>query len=248
VAYAPIRNLVSNPVSITFVKTERNSDDRLVIDTTKSLPGMRAVVGGVLVAIAALGTFGLAMKLQNPQSVAVVTSTRDIPIGSVLVESDLKLVSYPATEGLTDKGLRTTSVAVGATTLAPLAAGDLVQPSALAKKQSLRGEIEMSLALPRARALDGTLLAGEYVDVIATTKSPAGTNVVIGDARVLRSNSQNASLGNNSEVTVTLALANRESASVLASAIDTAQVTLIRSPSTARDDSATESGQSKAVS
>src|SRR5687768_12672827 len=65
----------------------------------RSLPGGRAIVGGLLVAASAVGLFAAYSGSRSAPSAAYVTVTRDIVSGEILQRSDLTRVAIDLPSG-----------------------------------------------------------------------------------------------------------------------------------------------------
>lgn len=177
----------------------------------RRLPGGRAVAGGFLVATSAVGVFAAYTNAQSSpdRSFAVVVS--DVVAGERLSGDDLALVPL-------DLPVEQQRVAFddlvrldGATALAPMIAGQLVQSSDVAKPAGGPQRAQISVALDAGNALGGDpalLGAGEQVRVIATfTQGGAPvTETVSDDATVVRVLGGSDQLGSSSGLTVVLAV------------------------------------------
>lgn len=155
------------------------------------LPGGRAVVGGFLVAASAVGTFAAytAASTGPHGSYAVVIS--DVRAGERLDAADLGLIALDLPPDQHRLAFTELGVLDGATALAPLAAGQLVQTSDVAKPAGGPERAQISLSLDPGSALGGdpALLGdGERVAVIVTyTQAGAPeTSTVSADAEVVR--------------------------------------------------------------
>lgn len=164
---------------------------RREVRPVRRLPGGRAVVGGFLVAASAVGVFtAYTMAASSPtSSYAVVTA--DIHAGDRLSASHLSLISLDLPEDQRRQAFADLTVLEGATALAPLSAGQLVQTSDVAKPAGAPDRAQISLSLDPGNALGGDpalLGAGERVAVIATyTEAGAPqTRTVSDDAIVVR--------------------------------------------------------------
>lgn len=157
----------------------------------RSLPGGRAVVGGFLVAASAVGTFAAytAAATRPDRSYAVVTD--DVGTGERLSQADLALVPLDLPPEQHRLAFTELGVLDGATALAPLAAGQLVQTSDVAKPAGGPDRAQISLALDLGNALGGDpalLGEGERVAVIVTYTEGGTprTATVSADAEVVR--------------------------------------------------------------
>lgn len=123
-----------------------------------------------------------------------------------------------------------TAVVVGNTLTGPLKAGEIVQPGAVAPTASgVTNGVQVSMSLPIARAVGGSLAAGETVDVVATEKGAFKARTVASGAVIISAQSaSNASLGTGGDTVVTLSVPTRDEAIAIAGAIDTGTVTLVR--------------------
>lgn len=174
----------------------------------RSLPGSRAVVGGFLVASAAVGTFGAYTSANAGPDVRYVVLTRDVDAGARIAPGDLALVAAELPEPQRRTVLTDLTVATGATAVGPLAEGQLLAGSDVVKLDGLAGRAQLSIPVEPARANNGELRRGERVDVIATATSAgaATTSTIARDAVVVRVFSGEQSLGSSTSVVVTLSL------------------------------------------
>src|SRR4051812_27472897 len=139
-----------------------------------ALPSGRAVVGGFLVAAAVVGVVGVGSGGGGTPSDRYAVVRADVDAGEVLRAGDLDLVPLDLPDAQRAVSYTDLSVLEGATALAPLAAGQLVQSSDVAKPPGGPGLASVSLPVDPARALDGELRRGDRVDVIATSKGGGG--------------------------------------------------------------------------
>jgi Flp pilus assembly protein CpaB len=123
---------------------------------------------------------------------------------------------------------------IGASTLAPLGPGALIEASAVVGRGGETGTREVSLELDRARAVAGTLKSGEYVDVLGTfgTGADAYTTVMVGHLQVVSITNVSSSLGDSRGQLITFAALTETDAEAIADAAVAAQVTLVRSAET----------------
>ena len=155
-----------------------------------ALPNGRAVVGGLLVAAAVVGTYAAWSGAGDGPGTSFVVAARDLPVGTTVGPDDLDLVALDLADGVAAAGLRRIRAAVvGQLTVAPLGRG---RPRAAIGGRRPRGRgggpAGQPLAITPADALAGTLEEGERVDVLVTfgDGDDAVTEVVVADALVAR--------------------------------------------------------------
>lgn len=191
----------------------------------------RSIVGGLLVAGAVLGTF-VASGRGEREADTVLVAARDLRLGESLGPADVE--SRPATLPADARSFVLSDPASleGAVALAPLRAGELVQRSAVlaAASPGEAGRHEYALPVERERALDGELVPGERVDVLATygTGEGAFTVTTASGAAVIDVRSSSRSFAEGDRLVVLLAV--RDGAQVIetAHASVAATVTLVR--------------------
>ncbi len=147
----------------------RGDPARREVRRRRSLPSGRAVVGGFLVAAAVVGVVAVSTSGTGAPEDTYAVVTVDVDAGDVLGPEHLDLVPLDLPDA--QRAVSYTDVAVldGATALAPLTAGQLVQSSDVAKPPGGPGLATVSLPVEPARALEGNLRRGDRVDVIATS-------------------------------------------------------------------------------
>jgi len=142
-----------------------------------ALPNGRAVLGGLLVATAAVGTFAAWSGADDPPSSRFVVASRALPVGELVQESDLELVAFDPPAGMARRSFESVALVVGQRTVAPLAEGELIQRSAVVVPEGEADGRQISFAIDVADALAGTLEVGEQVDLLATYGSSAAESV-----------------------------------------------------------------------
>lgn len=194
----------------------------------RGLPGGRAVVGGFLVAVAAVGTFAAVSGAGRDTGTLVVAASRDIAPGTVLEESDLDLLSLDLPDDLAGQVFTSPSQVVGAVATGALAAGELVQAGALA--DATAAVPTFSLAVPSAAANGGQLRRGDTVQVFATygADATAITRLLAGAAEVVGVDEGDAELGVTGQVHVLLAIRSAEERSKVINAVTSGAITLVR--------------------
>ncbi|CAN5667617.1 hypothetical protein BH20ACT2_BH20ACT2_24000 [soil metagenome] len=205
----------------------------------RGLPGSRAVVGGLLVAAAAIGIFAAYTGATSGPDTSYVVVTGDVPVGATLAADDLALEVTELNDELRNGVFSSVEDLVGAVTLAPLNEGELVQVSSVLRSGGGdEPQPEVSFSIERNRAVAGTLRPNERVGVFATYGSgdSATTRLVVPEARVVTNESGggDGALGSDGQITVTLALTSADEVLQLTNAIDAAIVTLVRTTGVAR--------------
>lgn len=194
----------------------------------RSLPGSRAIVGGALIAIAALGTFVVASGLGHHDGRLVVVATHDLTPGMRLTAGDVHVVRTTIDDSLATHMASSVAAVTGQTIVGFIAQGEALQAGSVMNKRSEQPEI--SFALASARAVAGTLRSGERVDVLATARGTSNTDAVSAaeNATVLSVDKGATSLGQNADLTITLAVNSRDEAARVAAAVARDDITLVR--------------------
>jgi Flp pilus assembly protein CpaB len=197
------------------------------------------VVGGFLVALAAVLLFAAYTSATGRPRQRYVVAARPLTPGIRLQPSDLTTVALD----LPDAGVRRQvftdeATLVGASVVAPIAPGALIEASAVVGRAGAPGTREVSLSVDRARAVAGTLKAGEFVDILGTFGTGAGsfTTVLVPHIAVISIANVADSLGGNSPTQLlTFAAPTELVAEAVANASYAAQVTIVRSAEAALD-------------
>ena len=195
----------------------------------RGLPGSRAVVGGLLVAVAAVGLFAAASSSGQGPSRSYVVARHELNAGTRLAATDLELVPMELAPSLQSRAFSTPRPLVGATLIAPLGPGELVQSSAVVARQGDVASRELSFTLERGRVSPG-IKQGERADLLATygTGQDAYTVVVVRQALLVAVERPRTSMGDNGPSTVTVAVDDPTDAMALAHAIQLGKITLVR--------------------
>jgi len=164
------------------------------------------VAGGLLVAAAAVGLFAASARLHAGPGHSYAVVRHAVAAGSRLQPSDLTLQPMDLPPGLRARAFDKLSDLSGTTVLAPLAAGELVQPSALVITRS--ADAARTVSFPIDRTHLGPLKEGERIDVLATygTGADAFTTVVLRQAQVVDVDRSKSSLGDSAAPVVTVAV------------------------------------------
>jgi Flp pilus assembly protein CpaB len=187
------------------------------------------VVGGLLVAIAAVGVFATVSGTGDGPSTGYVIAAHDLPAGRIIDSSDLDTVALDLAPGQARGAYRDPPSLVGKLVLAPVAEGELVQASAIGKAVD-DGVPTMAMSLPTAAAVGGDLRPGDRVDAYVTYGSDleASTRLVAESATIvavsLPTDDAVAAAG---EVQVRLAVADPGDRLELINAVNAGTVTLV---------------------
>lgn len=195
----------------------------------RGLPGSRAVVGGLLVAASAIGLFAAASSSGQGPGQRYLVARQDLPAGTRLQASDLELAPMELAPALRARVFDRAEPVVGATLLAPLGAGELVQSSVVVARRGETASRELTFTLERGRLSPG-VKEGERADLLATYGSgtDAFTAVVVRQALLIGIERPRTASGDGGPTTVTVALDDPADALALAHAVQLAKLTLVR--------------------
>ncbi len=195
------------------------------VERRVGLPSGRAVVGGLLMALAAVGTFLAYAHATADNSVEVLIATHDLRAGVLITAADVERVPVQLPDEV--RGLfGSVEAAVGRRIVAPVDAGEFLQASATVVPTSGDESLELAVAVPASRAV-GRLAAGERVDVFSTWDGSV-TELIAVDARVLEVSDGDGSLSGGELVTVRLALSDFDQVEALVHAQAAGDITMIR--------------------
>ncbi len=189
------------------------------------LPSGRAVAGGLLMALAAVGTFLAYTHATAEDTVEVLIATHDMRAGMLVTAADVERVPVQLPSEV--RGLfGSVEAAVGRRIVAPVDAGEFLQASATIVPTTDDESLELAVAVPATRAV-GHLVPGERVDVFSTWDG-AVTELIAVDARVLEVSDGGGSLGGGELVTVRLAVSDFDQIEALVHAQAAGDITMIR--------------------
>lgn len=196
----------------------------------RGLPSGRAVVGGFLVAAAAVGVFTAYTGATAPPTSSYLVAVEPVPAGERVEASDLALVALELPPQLAEQAYADVSAVVGAVAVAPLGAGELIQSGDVAVSAGPTAARELSFAVQRASAVQGSLQSGERVDVLATygSEPDSYTIVVASGVPVLSVESGGGELGTQGELVVRVGVNDADDALALAHAVANGQLMVVR--------------------
>lgn len=194
------------------------------------------MVGGLLVALAAMGIFAAYQGAGDDAPLSYVVATADIAPGQTITAAVVgrQPIELPESVAIGAFGPGTDDEIIGSVAVGPVSAGELVQRSSLRPGGTSERDAghEVSFEISASRALNGSLQAGELVDVVATigSGSTATTERILRRELVVAIGAPlQAALGVDT-IVVTVALDDADDAVALAAAVDTGRVTVVRSP------------------
>jgi Flp pilus assembly protein CpaB len=207
-----------------------------VVGRPRRGPGLRVAVGTVLVGAAGVLTFAVHAAADDGPSATVLVARDEVAVGTTIADAGDARERFVA---------RTVEVApevagwfvaaddlealTGRRVVAGLAPGDPLPASALGER--VPEGVAFSFGLDRTDALDGSVAAGDRVDVLATTGSGerAATAFVLRDVHVHDVRTAEDGFGSRGGVTLTVGLPDPDDARALSHAVRTAEVALARS-------------------
>jgi Flp pilus assembly protein CpaB len=204
------------------------------------LPSGRAVVGGLLVIIAAVGVFAAYTQASAAPRTRWVVAKRNIQVGQRLTAEDLGQIAINLPETMhsrvfTESGAQSL---IGAVAIAPIARAELIEASDVRRAEAgLIVPEEISFAVSADRAVAGTLQPGERVDVLATygAQDRSYTCAVVRQALVLRTIRGGEGLESANTRVLTLGLSNADEANAVAHAVNSGKVIIVRTTAAEAD-------------
>lgn len=200
--------------------------------TASRRPTRRAVVGGLLVALAALIAWIAVDAGDRRPGRSIVIATRAIAPGESIDASAVTVRTMSIDASLADHDFSSTSQLVDAVALGPIAEGDAILRSAVLPNPSGERLRQFSFPVDRDRALNGELRSGERIDVMATFGSgtDSTTTVIARDALVLRiADQKSGTLGATGRSILTIGLASADQVLDAVHAAQVADLTVVRS-------------------
>ncbi|HET7486383.1 MAG TPA: SAF domain-containing protein [Acidimicrobiales bacterium] len=197
----------------------------------RSLPGGRAVVGGFLVALAAVGTFAAYTGATADTRVPYLVARHDLAAGHRITNADLGALPMDLPAALRSRAFRRPSELVGAMVVGPVSGGELLQSGSVVTGSAAGDQPQISFSIPASRAMGGTLRPGELVDVLATygTGDTGYTEAVVRGARVTDRSATRGSLADRGDEIITLAVPEPSDTLAVAHAVNAGEVMLVLS-------------------
>ena len=207
-------------------------EDRRTIEAHRfrhRLPSNRAVVGGLLVTVAAAGVFVTHRSATTPPTSRYVVLTRSVEPGAQITSDDLGTIALDLPDDLAAVDADDLDAVLGRTAAVRLDELDLLRPGDLfdTGRFTEPGSFEIAIELSAARALDGTIATGDTVDVLSTDPAASGTTTVAEGVRVTGVEAPDGSgIGADGNVVVRLGVPDRATAEVVTDAAVRTDVSL----------------------
>ncbi len=193
-----------------------------------ALPSSRAVVGGLLISIAAVTLFAAFRNAAAEPITTWLIAEEEIAAGSTIEASDLALAPmdlHPRTEARAFEGADEVIGRIATETLQP---GDLILGSDIAAEASLESPARrIGLELDLANALNGDLSVGDDVEVIATETGESGAEVLTVARVTAVSDARDGGVGSSDRVRLTLTVPDATSAQAVVAAQSGGGLTLL---------------------
>ncbi|HUR22358.1 MAG TPA: SAF domain-containing protein [Acidimicrobiales bacterium] len=222
----------------------RNGEPARPLRRHRTLPGGRAVVGALLVTLAAVGSFAAYTDATTDRRIGYIVAGSDLDIGQRISRSSLGFLPMELPALVRRRSFRDPDALLGAVVVAPVNKGELVQASDVLIRGSAPGGMEVSFSIDSARAVDGRLQRGELIDVLVTygTGTEAYTVVVARQVRVVSRRHPRGTLSESGEEVVTVSVPASSEAVALTHAVTAGEVTLVRTAGGAGAPNETDSG------
>lgn len=208
---------------------------RRIIDPGRHLPGGRAVLGGVLVALAAAGLFLAARPTSAVPDTRFVVARHPISPGHRLTAADLRLVALDLPSQVAAGTAKQVEPLVGRLAVARIPAGALVDESYVAHGTTTKPLPLLSFAIDIDRAVGGDLVAGDQIDLLATWEGDPDhrTEIVAHDLTLTAVDQPDPdALGGDARLVLSVAVPTSTDAVELTRAIRSAELTIIRTTGT----------------
>lgn len=202
---------IKPPESPAPSSTPTGAGGHRTLRATRALPGSRAVVGGLLVAVAALGTWYVAAGADRETDTHYLVAARALGPGERIAPADLTSVAADLPEELAGAAFTHPDEIADHVALGPIASGELIQAGSVTEVQP--SELaELSFSVEAERAVGGDLRVGDLIDLFDTDERAGseGTRRVLAEATILDITRPDDGLGRNRMVTITVGVEDPE--------------------------------------
>lgn len=210
---------MTNPETDASLNATAPSVVRRAIVARRSLPNGRALVGALLVTVAAVGAFVFANGGDSGPTTEYLVLLRDINAGESITASDVGFEPMTLSAALAEIAFAgdttdTSDALAGATALHFLHAGGLLLVPDVREATQINGTPttgmhELTLPVPLDRTPE-FLQRGDLVTILAYDQDNERTLVALEDALVLGINSATDTLGSNGQAQLTLGLSDAD--------------------------------------
>ena len=199
------------------------------ISPRRSLPSGRAVIGAVLITVAAVGAFALARVGSDEPSTRFLVVVRPVKAGDTVSTADLDLVPI-------DLPARVAATALGpaslteATALRDLRPGELLTDADLLPSGGAPPSVhELTIPVANSR-VDSAIVSGDRVTILATIRTVDSNRTVVAveDVEVLRWSDGDDGIGGSPSGVLTLALDRPEEVLALTHLLGQGDTTVVR--------------------
>lgn len=181
-----------------------------------TLPRGRAVLGALLVTCSVVGLLTAHRAATRPRLQQWLIATSTINAGQRIEAGDLGLTELDLGEVVAAGAFGDPEELIGRVALSPIREGEIIQRSTVGARPVETGPARrVTVALPRARALDGSIGAGDRVDVLGTPGEPGTTSVLAREALVVSVGGDPEGLGATDEIAVTLVVSDEAAATTI---------------------------------
>lgn len=195
------------------------------------------MVGGFLVAAAAVAVFAAYLDAAGGPDRSWVVASGEVAVGQPLELADLAVAAVDLPPELAGRAFDDPEALVGAVALAPLSRYDLVLASHVAEGRGAVDHEELSFAIEASRAVGGALRRGDRVDVIAAYRDGDGlAEVIATDVEVLDAGEADTTIGTAGDLTLTVGVADRAAVLAIAHAVANAELLVVRTTGRAPDE------------
>lgn len=217
-----------------------SSESPRSISPRPSLPNGRAVLGALLVTVAAVGAFVSATSGRGDPDTLWVVVRRAVDAGSSIESADVTTRAIDLPSDVAANALSATSPVDGRVALVDLRPGDLIRDDDLddpgTSLSDLPSRHELAVPVERDR-LDLDLVPGDRVTILVslTVDGRAATLVATEDAPVVRWSSADERIGHSGGGVLTVALADADSVMELTHLLSQGQSSIVRTTRAVND-------------
>ena len=156
-----------------------------IVEKRSPLPNSRAVVGGLLMALAALGTFVAYQQATQKKSTIYLVANTNLTPGHVMQRADLGTVSGDLPAAVASHAFGDAKAIIGQTLIGPVHRGELIQQSNLRDVAITTTTFEVPMLVEPGR-FPTSLRKGDSVNVLVTIGqgADAKTTVVARSIRI----------------------------------------------------------------